>query len=45
MSDETLELLWNMLSDEQLLKLYEEGAMNERTMFSLQTELYKRCLI
>ena len=40
MSDETLELLWSMLTNEQLLELREKGAMDERTMAS-----FKRCLI
>ena len=42
MSDETLELLWSMLTNEQLLELREKGAMDDRTMASL---LFKRCLI
>ena len=45
MSDETLELLWSMLTNEQLLELREKGAMDERTMASFKTELFKRCLI
>ena len=45
MSDETLELLWSMLTDEQLLELNEKGAMDDRTMRSFKTELFKRCLI
>ena len=45
MSDETLELLWNMLTDEQLLELNKKGAMDDRTMQSFKTELFKRCLI
>ncbi len=45
MSDETLELLWSMLTDEQLMELNEKGMMDDRTMFAFQTELYKRCLI
>lgn len=28
MSDETLELLWSMLTNEQLLELREKGAMD-----------------
>ena len=44
MSDETLELLWSMLTNEQLLELREK-AMDERTMASFKTELFKRCLI
>ena len=35
MSDETLELLWSMLTNEQLLELREKGAMDDRTMASL----------
>ena len=31
MSDETLELLWSMLTNEQLLELREKGAMDDRT--------------
>ena len=45
MSDETLELLWNMLTNKQLLELNEKGAMDDRTMRSFKTELFKRCLI
>lgn len=45
MDDKTLELLWSMLTDEQLMKLYENGAMDNRTMRSFKTELFKRCLI
>ena len=45
MSDETLELLWSMLEDEQLMELREKGAMDNRTMQSFKTELVKRCLI
>ena len=45
MSDETLELLWGMLTNEQLLELREKGAMDDRTMHSFKTELFKRCLI
>lgn len=45
MSDETLELLWSMLTNEQLLELREKGAMDDRTMASFKTELFKRCLI
>lgn len=45
MSDKTLEALWDMMTDEQLMQLYEVGEMDDRTMLSFQTELYKRCLI
>lgn len=45
MSDDTLELLWSMLTNEQLLELREKGSMNDRTMQSFKTELFKRCLI
>ena len=45
MSDETLEMLWSMLTNEQLLELNENGAMDNRTMRSFKTELFKRCLI
>lgn len=45
MSDETLELLWSMMSNEQLMELREKGAMDSRTMASFKTELFKRCLI
>lgn len=45
MSDETLELLWSMLTDEQLLELNKKGVMDDRTMKSFKTELFKRCLI
>lgn len=45
MSTETLELLWSMLTNEQLLELNEKGAMDDRTMRSFKTELFKRCLI
>lgn len=45
MDNETLELLWSMLTDEQLMELREKGAMDERTMQSFKTELFKRCLI
>ncbi len=45
MSDETLELLWSMLTNEQLMELREKGAMDDRTMRSFKTELFKRCLI
>ena len=50
MSDETLELLWSMLTNEQLLELREKGAMDDRTMASFPTRrssdlLFKRCLI
>lgn len=44
MNDETLELLWSMLTNEQLLILQKEGAMDDRTMISFKTELFKRCL-
>lgn len=45
MSDETLEMLWKMLSDEQLMEIREKGAMDSRTMASFKTELMMRCLI
>lgn len=45
MSNETLALLWSMLTNEQLLELREKGAMDDRTMASFKTELFKRCLI
>ena len=45
MDDKTLELLWSMLTDEQLLELNEKGAMDDRTMKSFKTELFKRCFI
>ena len=45
MSDDTLELLWSILTDEQLLELREKGSMDDRTMRSFKTELFKRCLI
>ena len=45
MSDKTLELLWSMLTDEQLMELRENGEMDDRTMQSFKTELFKRCLI
>lgn len=45
MSDETLEMLWKMLSDEQLMELREKGEMDSRTMASFKTELMMRCLI
>ena len=45
MSDDTLELLWSMLTNEQLLELREKGSMDDRTMQSFKTELFKRCLI
>lgn len=45
MSDETLELLWSMLTNEQLMEIREKGAMDDRTMQSFKTELFKRCLI
>lgn len=45
MDDKTLELLWSMLTDEQLLELNKKGAMDDRTMKSFKTELFKRCLI
>ena len=45
MSDDTLELLWSMLTNEQLLELREKGSMDDRTRQSFKTELFKRCLI
>ncbi len=45
MSDETLEMLWKMLSDEQLMEIREKGEMDSRTMVSFKTELTMRCLI
>ena len=45
MSDETLKLLWSMLTDKQLMELREKGSMDARTMASFKTELFKRCLI
>ena len=45
MDDNTLELLWSMLTNEQLLELRDKGAMDARTMQSFKTELFKRCLI
>ena len=45
MSDDTLELLWSMLTNQQLLELREKGSMDDRTMQSFKTELFKRCLI
>lgn len=45
MSDYTLEILWNMMTDEQLMELREKGEMDDRTMQSFKTELFKRCLI
>ena len=45
MSDETLEILWNMMTDEQRMELREKGAMDDRTMQSFKTELFERCLI
>ncbi len=45
MSDNTLEYLWSMLTNDQLLELKEVGEMDDRTMRSFFTELFKRCLI
>jgi len=45
MSDETLELLFGMLTDDQLMELREKGAMDDRTMRAFKAELFKRCLI
>lgn len=45
MSDKTLEYLWGMLNNEQLMALKEVGEMDDRTMHSFFTELFKRCLI
>lgn len=45
MDDMTLELLWSMLTNDQLIELREKGAMDERTMQSFKTEMFKRCLI
>ena len=45
MSDDTLELLWSMLTNEQLLEPRGKGSMDDRTMQSFKTELFKRCLI
>ena len=35
MSDETLELLWSMLTNEQLLELREKGAMDDRIFVTI----------
>lgn len=45
MDDMTLELLWSMLTNDQLIELREKGAMDARTMQSFKTEMFKRCLI
>lgn len=45
MDDNTLELLFNMLTNEQLLKLRKNGAMDARTMYAFKVEMFKRCLI
>lgn len=45
MSDETLALLWSMLTDDQMMELRAKGAMDDRTMQSFKTELFRRCLI
>ena len=42
MSDETLELLWSMLTNEQLLELREKGAMDERTMWTIVNKVDRR---
>ena len=45
MSDETLELLWSMLTNEQLLELREKGAMDDRTMASEIVLIFSLILI
>lgn len=45
MDDKTLALLWSMLTDDQMMELRHKGAMDQRTMQSFKTELFKRCLI
>ena len=45
MNDEQLEMLWDMLTDEQLMQIKESGEMEIRYKQSLYAELLIRCLI
>lgn len=45
MSDSTLEMLWDMLTDEQLVKLKDSGEFDIRTKQSLYAALLTRCLV
>ena len=45
MNDETLRMLWGMLTDEQLMKLKKDGKMDDRTKYSLLSEMYRRKMI
>lgn len=45
MSDETLEMLFEMLTDDQLIDLKEKGEFDIRTKQSLYAELLVRCLV
>ena len=39
------EKFFGLLTDDQLLKLRDEGAMDQITMQIFKTEMFKRCLI
>lgn len=45
MNIETFEMLVQILTDEQLDKLYIDGIFTDDFGFILMTEMYKRCLI
>lgn len=45
MSEETLEMLWDMLTDEQLIKLKDSGEFDIQTKQSLYAALLTRCLV
>lgn len=45
MSESTLEMLWDMLTDEQLVKLKECGEFDIQTKQSLYAALLMRCLV
>lgn len=45
MSRETFEMLVQILTNDQLEKLYKDGLFTDDFSFMLMTEIYKRCLI
>ena len=45
MSEDTLEMLWDMLTDEQLVELKDRGEFDIQTKQSLYAALLMRCLV
>lgn len=45
MDEATLKMLWEMLTDAQLMKLKLSGNLDDRTRFSLLSEMFRRKMI